>query len=84
MKLLVDGSKASVETCTREFGMVTTQLSDKERLKWANGMDNIALESANRVEKQGIPGCEILKFCMDHMRDGGQIVTRDWDRASAC
>ena len=81
LKLLVDGSKSSVEQCTKEFGMVTSVLPEADRLKWANGMDNIALEWADRVQKQGIPGREILKFYMDRMREGGQVVTRHWDRA---
>lgn len=81
LRLLVDGSKASMESCTKEFGMTTTRLAPEERLKWATSMDNIAQEWADRLQKQGMPGREILTFYMDRMREGKQVVTRHWDRA---
>lgn len=80
LRLLLEGSKAAVASCTKEFGMVTTQLPEAERLKWARGMPNLAQEWAERMEKQGIPGKEMLRFYMDQMRAGKQLVTRHWDR----
>ncbi len=81
LKLLVDGSKASVESCQKDFGMTVTRLAPEDRLKWAMSMDNIALEWADRLEKLKMPGREILSFYMDKMRAGKQLVTRDWDKA---
>lgn len=80
LKLLQVGSKSSVESCTKDFGMVTTKLPDAERLKWAKGMPNLAQEWADRVEKQGIPGKQILAFYMEQMRAGKQRVARQWDK----
>lgn len=80
LKLLQVGSKSSVEGCTKDHGMVTTRLPEAERLKWAKGMPNLAKDWADRMEKQGIPGKQILAFYMDEMRAGKQPIARHWDR----
>jgi TRAP-type C4-dicarboxylate transport system substrate-binding protein len=80
LRLLQEGSKTAIESCSKQYGMVVTKLPEAERLQWAKTMPNIAQEWAERVEQQGIPGKEILKFYMDAMRAGNQPVARHWDR----
>lgn len=55
-------------------------LSEAQRTEWANGMDNLAQEWAEDLERRGLPGRILLKEYMDVMRAENQPIVRHWDR----
>ncbi|MBL6958701.1 MAG: C4-dicarboxylate TRAP transporter substrate-binding protein, partial [Rhodospirillales bacterium] len=50
------------------MGGTTFQMSQDQRVKWANTMPNVAKGWAASLEKKGIPGKAVLKEYMDIMR----------------
>lgn len=64
----------------RDAGGKVVPLSDADRLAWAKGMPNIAKEWAAGLNKQGLPGDQLLSAYMDFMRQNKQPVIRNWDR----
>lgn len=80
LRILFEGSKEAMELCRKQYGMVEISFSPEERARWAKGMPNIAQEWAQRMEKQGLPGKEVLTFYMDAMRASKQPIARHWDR----
>jgi C4-dicarboxylate-binding protein DctP len=61
-------------------GGTIVPVSDAERLAWALSLPNMALEWAETLEMQGLPGRRILSDYMDVMRANGQPIMRHWDR----
>ncbi len=55
-------------------------VSEAERLAWARSLPNMALEWAETLEGQGLPGRQILREYMDVMRANDQPIVRHWDR----
>jgi len=55
-------------------------VSDDERRAWAQRLPNMALEWAETLEAQGLPGRAILREYMDIMRANDQPIVRHWDR----
>jgi len=80
VRLLTEGSKAALDMCRKQHGLVETNLPEEERIRWAKSMPNLAKEWAERMERQGLPGNEVLKSYMDAMRAGKQPIARHWDR----
>ncbi len=80
LRILFEGSKEALEVCRKQYGMVEINFSPEERARWAKGMPNIAQEWAQRMDKQGLPGKEVLTFYMDAMRAGKQPMARQWDK----
>lgn len=80
LKLLTEGSKAALEMCRKDYALVESNLPETERIKWAKSMPNIAQEWAQRMDRQGLPGKQVLTFYMDAMRAGKQPIARHWDR----
>ena len=63
-------------------GAQVYELPREEKLKWLNGMPNIARQWAEATEQRGIPADEILGVYMDALRSRGAVPLRDWDRES--
>lgn len=61
-------------------GAIVTELPPEERLKWLNGLPNIAGNWADATEQRGKPARELLSIYMDEMRARGVTPLRDWDR----
>jgi TRAP-type C4-dicarboxylate transport system substrate-binding protein len=61
-------------------GAIVTELSREEKLKWLDGMPNIAGNWARATQDRGIPAVEVLGVYMDAMRSRGTVPLRDWDR----
>ena len=66
----------------QEEGATVSELPSEEKLKWLNGMPNIAQRWAEATEKRGIPAREILSAYMDAVRSRGGRPLRDWDQPS--
>ncbi len=62
------------------MGGTTFQMSQDQRVKWANTMPNVAKGWAASLEKKGIPGKAVLKEYMDIMRAANQPIIRHWDK----
>jgi TRAP-type C4-dicarboxylate transport system substrate-binding protein len=69
-----------VGKCRKEYGTEITNLSDAERVAWANALPPLGKDWAARVDKAGGPGTPILKTYMDAMRAANQPIARQWDR----
>ena len=63
-------------------GAQVYELPLEEKLKWLNGMPNIARQWAEATEQRGIPAVEVLGIYMDALRSHGAVPLRDWDRES--
>ena len=64
----------------RDAGGKVVPLSDADRLAWAKGMPNIAKEWAAGLNKQGLPGDQVLAAYMEFMRQNKQPIARHWDK----
>jgi len=64
----------------QEQGATVSELPSEEKLKWLNGMPNIAQRWAEATEKRGIPAGEILSAYMDAVRSRGGKPLRNWDQ----
>jgi len=53
---------------------------EAERLKWARAMPNIGKEWAQRADKDGLPGTQVLTAYLDALRAQGEKCLRDWDK----
>lgn len=70
-------SAASVREYLANGGkMVTIEPSDREA--WARSLPNLAAEWADALEKQGLPGRQVLKSYVGSMKAARQTVLRDW------
>ena len=63
-----------------ESGGQVSAIDEDERLEWAMTLPNLAVEWADRIEDQGMPGHEILSAYMQAMRDADQPIARQWDQ----
>lgn len=63
----------------QEEGAIVFTLPLEERLKWLNGMPNIARRWAIATEKRGIPAEDVLRAYMNAVRERGGQPLRDWD-----
>ncbi|MGD8323788.1 MAG: C4-dicarboxylate TRAP transporter substrate-binding protein [Gammaproteobacteria bacterium] len=61
-------------------GATVAELPYEEKLKWLDGLPNIAGRWAEATEQRGIPAKEVLGIYMDAMRSHGATPLRDWDR----
>ena len=61
-------------------GGTIVPVSGAERLAWAQSLPNMAIEWAETLESQGLPGRRILADYMDIMRANDQPIVRHWDR----
>lgn len=61
-------------------GGTIVPVSEAERVAWAQRLPNMALEWAETLESQGLPGRRILTEYMDIMRANDQPIVRHWDR----
>jgi TRAP-type C4-dicarboxylate transport system substrate-binding protein len=66
----------------QEEGAVVTELPLEEKLKWLNGLPDIAGRWVEATEARGIPAGEVLRIYMDEVRRRGGHPLRDWDRPS--
>lgn len=64
----------------KKKGVKMSDMSDKERRRWALSMPNIAKEWADRLDKRGIPGNAVLTAFMDEMRARKISIARQWDK----
>ncbi len=64
----------------KKKGLTITDLSEKERKRWAKAMPNIAAEWADGLEKRGIPGRAVLTAYMNELRARNIDIARQWDR----
>jgi TRAP-type C4-dicarboxylate transport system substrate-binding protein len=64
----------------RAEGATVTELPLEEKLKWLNGLPNIAQEWAEATERRGIPAREVLGVYMNAVRARGGRPLRDWDQ----
>lgn len=80
VRLLVEGSKKAYENCGKQHGLVVTTMAEEDRVRWAKRMPNIAQQWAERMERQGLPGKDVLKVYMDAARAAKEPIPRHWDR----
>ena len=84
-KAVADEISARVErglASMQADGARVYELPREEKLKWLNGMPNIARQWAEATEQRGIPADDILGVYMDALRSRGAVPLRDWDRES--
>jgi TRAP-type C4-dicarboxylate transport system substrate-binding protein len=60
-------------------GALVTSLSDEEKLKWINGLPDIAGRWAAAAERRGHPAASVLAAFMTEFRQRGGRPLRDWD-----
>jgi len=73
----MDRAAASLDAYVAAGGTVTA-MDPGERAAWAEGMPNIALEWAARLDEAGEPGSEMLKSYLDKLAVAGFEPVRDW------
>jgi TRAP-type C4-dicarboxylate transport system substrate-binding protein len=61
-------------------GAQVYELPVEEKLKWLDGMPNIAGRWAAATEKRGYPAEEVLGVYMNALRARGATPLRDWDK----
>ncbi len=72
-------AKTAYANFTKNGGKIVTMSSD-ERKRWAGNMPNVAKDWAANLEKNGVPGKQILSAYMDAMRANNQKILRHWDK----
>lgn len=76
-EMTMERAAASVDAYTAAGGTVV-EMSDEQRISWANAMPNIALEWAATLNKKGQPGTEMLEAYMGKLKEAGYEPSRDW------
>ena len=61
-----------------DSGGTVAEMSQEDRVAWAEAMPNIAVEWAHGLDEAGKPGSEMLVAYMSKLRDAGQVPARDW------
>ncbi|MDA1327204.1 MAG: TRAP transporter substrate-binding protein DctP, partial [Proteobacteria bacterium] len=56
------------------------QMTQAQRVNWANSMPNVAKDWTSNLEKKGIPAKAVLRAYMDKMRAANQPILRQWDK----
>jgi hypothetical protein len=80
-KKAMDVADASYKAFVSNGGTIH-EMSQAERLDWANKIPNVASDWAESLEKKGMPGKAVLKAYMDTMRANNQPILRNWDKES--
>ncbi len=75
-----DGRQKHFLDVMKKAGVIVTQLSPKERERWAKTLPNLAEEWAEAREKEGLPGKLVLKTYMDELRGRHIYIARQWDK----
>lgn len=73
----MDRAAASLEAYKKGGGTVV-ELSADARATWANAMPNIAKDWAEKLDKSGAPGSDMLKSYMEKLKAAGLTPIRDW------
>lgn len=55
-----------------------SELSEEERIAWAETLPNIAMDWAKDLDAKGLPGTEVLTTYIDHLKAAGVSLPRDW------
>ena len=76
-QVAMERAAGSVEAFKAGGGTVT-ELSQEERIAWANSMPNIAVEWATKLDEGGGQGTEMLKAYLAKLDAAGQTAARDW------
>ena len=61
-------------------GATIKEVSPEFRMKWAEGMDNVARDWAAKLDGEGQPGSKVLAAYMNPLRDDGAEPRRNWDQ----
>lgn len=61
-------------------GLKVSEISRKERVRWARSLKNTAKAWADGLDKKGLPGNQLLSHFMNAQRAAGYKPLRDWDR----
>ena len=59
-------------------GAQISEMSEEERSNWANTLPNIAMDWAKDLDGKGIPGTVVLTTYINHLKDAGVALPRDW------
>jgi TRAP-type C4-dicarboxylate transport system substrate-binding protein len=59
-------------------GAEISEMSDAERVTWASALPNVAMDWAKALDAKGLPGTEVLTTYMQHLKDAGVTLPRDW------
>jgi len=73
----MDRAEASLAAYVAGGGTVV-EMSQAERVAWANAMPNIAAEWARDLDATGAPGTAMLVSYMDKLKAAGMVPIRDW------
>ncbi len=75
----IDDAGKAFENFKKRGGEIV-QMSASARESWARTMPNIARQWASGLDKQGLPGSQMLVAYMEKMRAANQPIMRHWDR----
>ncbi len=70
---------ASIDAMKKRGGKVI-ELTQTERKRWAMAIPPLAINWANRMEADGLPGRKVLSLYMDALRKRGVTLLREWDK----
>jgi len=59
-------------------GAKVSVLSDEQRIKWADSLDNLPAEYGETLDDMGYPGTQMMKDYVDFLKDAGADMPRDW------
>jgi len=59
-------------------GAKISELPEEERAAWAMAIPNVAKSWAADLDAKGLAGTQTLKVYMQHLKDGGVSLPRDW------
>lgn len=59
-------------------GLKIIELSESERVAWANAMPDIAGEWAKKLEAKGLPAKQVIKMWLDGVKAKGSKPVRNW------
>lgn len=73
----MDRAAASVKAYV-EAGGTIVEMDPAERMAWADGMPNIAVEWAKGLDENGEPGSDMLRAYLGKLEAAGFTPVRDW------
>ncbi len=80
-QMRIDGGKiAKFVGIMKKKGVKVYELPAAERKRWAMRLPNLAKEWADRMEKRGLPGREVIQSFMAEARALNAPIAREWDR----
>ena len=74
----VGGREAGVLKTMEEQGAIVSELPEAERLRWVNGLPDLAGDWVALNAAAGLPAAEVLKAFLDGGRERGSEPLRDW------